>query len=306
MNRKIKAFAGFLRRKGIVETFRKTYCTLAKKPYLHKVPFYIHIELNNTCNFRCHMCPIHKMKRPVRLMDFPMYKKIIDECSSAGIWRVRLFLMVEPLLHPKLIEYIEYAKEKGLYVDFDSNGGFLDKIDQERLIKSGVDSIVFSVTGSRPETYRRFQGEDLDRIEKNIRGFISLRDCLGMKKPEISMQFIKSSDTENEISEYVRKWDSISDNINITGLSDYYDPKDKSSRKKRFCPFLWTYLVVLSDGTIVPCCQDYEGKLSLGNINETSLLTAWRSEKLLHLRKLHENREGDKIGLCKDCDVMYF
>lgn len=305
MRRKIKALFAFIRNKGLIETFRKTYCTILKKPYLHKIPYYIHIELNNTCNFRCHMCPIHKMKREKKLMDFHVFRKIVDECAQVGVRRLRLFLMGEPLLHPRLVEYIKYAKSKGLFVDFDSNAGYLNKIDQEALILSGIDEIIFSVTGAKPETYKKFQGEDLSRVEKNIKDFVELKRKLKSKTPKISMQFIKSKDTSSEVSDYVKKWTLYSDGINITRLSDYFNPSDKSSLRKKFCPYLWTFLVILSDGSIVPCCQDYEGHLKLGNIKDTTLIDAWNSEKLNYFRKLHVNKEGDKIGLCKDCDVMY-
>jgi len=301
-----KTLAHVIRAEGLLPACKLVFSKIAGKPFIHKVPAIVHIELNNTCNFKCHMCPIGKMKRKREFMDFATYKKIVDECAKLHIHHIKLFLLGEPLLHLKLVDFIKYAKAAGIpIVSFDSNASLLSKIDQKALIKSGIDEIVFSVTGATQDTYKRFQNEDLAPIEANIKSFIGLKRKIGAKKPRVTMQFISSEDSKHEVANYIQKWSPYVDNVNISKLSDYYDPNKKSDLETRFCHYLGSTLVVLSNGAIVPCCQDYEGSLSLGNIRNCSLSDAWGSKKLNGYRKLHLAGKGNQLCACKDCSEMY-
>ena len=72
----------------------------------------VHIESTNLCNFKCSFCPHTKMKRKKGIMDFELYKKIIDEIKDWGIEELNLTGFGEPLLDPLLTEKIKYARKK--------------------------------------------------------------------------------------------------------------------------------------------------------------------------------------------------
>src|SRR4030067_549370 len=48
---------------------------------INRIPFItgITIEVTNSCNLKCKVCPTTTMKRKKGLMDFGLFKKIIDE-----------------------------------------------------------------------------------------------------------------------------------------------------------------------------------------------------------------------------------
>jgi len=58
--------------------------------------------------------------------------------------------------------------------------------------------------------------------------------------------------------------------------------------------------IVRVDGTLSLCCMDYNNICSVGKI-EDSILKVWNSEKMINIRKLHINKEFDKIPVCKNC-----
>lgn len=116
--------------------------------HVSKVPGHLQIELNNNCNLSCIMCPRKNLTRKVQNLSWDVYKKIIDEAAELKISDIKLFLFGEPLLYPKLIEAIKYAKSKDLqHVDFSTNGQLMNKNKARELVNSGVDLINFSIDG---------------------------------------------------------------------------------------------------------------------------------------------------------------
>ena len=86
----------------------------------------------------------------------------------------------EPLLNPKIYDYIKYAKEKGiLETIINTNATNLtEKI--EKLIKSGLDLIIYSFDGGSKETYEkmrpgRFKQNSFEKVYGNIKNFKSKR-----------------------------------------------------------------------------------------------------------------------------------
>ena len=72
-------------------------------------PLQIEFELHNACNYRCSFCPYSFEKKdmpknfdlPVKekILDFELYKKIIDEGSKNGLKAIEAGYNTEPLLY---------------------------------------------------------------------------------------------------------------------------------------------------------------------------------------------------------------
>src|SRR3989338_8776176 len=133
--------------------------TIKRKLFISQQPHVLHIEINNTCNLHCIMCPRERMNRKPGIMNFETYRKIIDDTASIVVPHVRLFMFGEPLLHPKLIEMIKYAKSKNIpKVDFKKNAPFIKKNISREIIVSVLDRFFFYFEGinkiilSKPES----------------------------------------------------------------------------------------------------------------------------------------------------------
>jgi radical SAM protein with 4Fe4S-binding SPASM domain len=59
-------------------------------------------------------------------------------------------------------------------------------------------------------------------------------------------------------------------------------------------------VAILVDGTVVPCCLDGEGILSLGNINMTSFSDIIESERAKNIFEGFSRREAVE-ELCRKC-----
>jgi radical SAM protein with 4Fe4S-binding SPASM domain len=66
------------------------------------------------------------------------------------------------------------------------------------------------------------------------------------------------------------------------------------------CLGLKEQIAVLVDGTVVPCCLDSEGSISLGNLFTTPIDTILASEKAKGIRSAFQKKRVTE-NLCKRC-----
>src|SRR3972149_2715786 len=135
----------------------------------YNFPRLIIIEVTANCNLSCIMCPQKSMDKPRREMEFPLWKRIIDEIverdPNVEVWPA---IMGEPLLlGDKLIRMIRYAKDRGIRrVILNSNATLMNADLSEKLIESGVDQIIFGIDGVTPEVYEKIRvGGNLKQVE---------------------------------------------------------------------------------------------------------------------------------------------
>ena len=61
--------------------------------------------------------------------------------------------------------------------------------------------------------------------------------------------------------------------------------------------------MILSDGTVVACCQDVNGKLALGNIKNSPINELWNKDHICELREKHSNNKRESIDICSKCNM---
>ena len=126
-------------------------------PAALNTPSKIIAEITTRCNLYCPMCLKHTAGSGILEGDlsFAVFKSLTP--ALPNIAALVLSGIGEPLLHPQLDTFIQYAKihmSPDAWVGFQSNGLLLDEIRARSLMDSGLDRICLSVDGARPETYR--------------------------------------------------------------------------------------------------------------------------------------------------------
>ena len=77
-------------------------------------PLCVDIETASICDLACPHCFREYILTPDKIMDFNTYKKIIDEVANMGVPSIKLNWRGEPLLNPKIGDFIKYAKSAGI------------------------------------------------------------------------------------------------------------------------------------------------------------------------------------------------
>jgi|TARA_Y100000310_G_scaffold344458_1_gene457328 radical SAM protein with 4Fe4S-binding SPASM domain len=265
------------------------------------------------------MCAINFAEEAFGSMDWNLYTKIIDEGAKNGLASIKLNWRGEPLLHPKIVEMVKYAKDKGIVeVQFNTNAQLLTEDLSRRLIDAGLDRIIFSVDGATTETYEKIRrGGKYDRLVNNIETFLRLKKEKGTKLPLTRIQFVKMKENENEADLFKKTWDGKIDEVIVnpfldyTSLSDTAEKQDnlKSSDQikitgRKPCNQLWQRLIISYDGEVMMCCDDWNMEVKLGNVNNQNIYDIWHGEKLNKIRKLHATGQWDNIPVCKNCTEL--
>lgn len=300
-----------MRRIGYYRTLFRIFLDYKRKKIsLSSLPLRLWVEIVSTCNLKCVMCPNKDLPENDRgFMDFELFKKIIDEANEF-VSEVNLYHRGESLLHPEIEEMIEYAQKKGLYTKIHTNGTLLDDRLINKLLNSGLHKITFSYDAYDKETYEKIRvGASYERVMGNIKRLLELKkernSSINVSIELIAFPNMKWRDIKNKRKELSSKFKELPLNGIITrkihNWGGYLNVR-KASNKYSICPFPWNALVILWDGTVLPCTQDFFGDYKVGNAKNTQLKEIWNSEEIKKLRFLLLNGKYNEVKICSDCD----
>lgn len=281
--------------------------------YIEK-PNFVFIENTNLCNSHCVVCPHYRMKRDQGIMGWDLYKKIIDQCCKIKIENISLQGFGEPFMDKEFIKKLAYAKATGFkHVGTSTNGSLLNKKISDQLVDLELDEINFSLDANSRKVYEQVRkGLPYDKVMNNVYELIDIRDKLKKNKPKVIVDFIEMKYNQQEKNDFVNRWGKAVDRVNITTLHSwgggFKEKAGKNSLHSRSdihrepCRFLWTDMYINWDGRVNACCQDFESKLIIGDINKNSVKEIWKGKTINNLRKLHLEGKADEISLCRKCD----
>ncbi len=302
-------------RRVAIESAKSFYDTVVFQG-LHRVPSrppFMTVETTNWCNLKCIMCDYTSMKRKKQHMDMSVYTKTIDNMASLGVRRIGLSRFGEPLMHPSIIEMIEYAKQSGMRrASMSTNATLLTEELAEGLIRSGLDELAISIDGASKETFERIRvGANYDKVVANVERLMEIRKRLGAAKPLVRVNAVLMEENREEYPGILAKWRPIVDGVRVSLMASYGDVQAHSTvgdfntlvKDSRFrpCPQLWTRLVVLAGGETTVCCADYEGKLSVGNIADHTIEELWNCTRIREIRDINFRMDFDKLPICASC-----
>jgi MoaA/NifB/PqqE/SkfB family radical SAM enzyme len=137
----------------------------------------LQVESAIACNLNCVMCPWREITKNAGnrgLMSPEVWSAIrpyLTEVKSIDFTGGG-----EPLLQPKLPEWIAEAKAAGCETGFLSNGLLLKKEKLQQILDAGVDWICISMDGADAEMYEKIRiGSNFKRVCENVANIAELR-----------------------------------------------------------------------------------------------------------------------------------
>ncbi len=307
--------------------------SVGTKNLVPPLPHWVVIEPINICNLKCLTCPTGagKLKRPPRKMELEEFKKIIDEIAGYTK-KVALFNYGEPFLNPHIIEMIKYAVKRGIFIKLSTNGEFFSSPDFCRqVIESGVQYLIISLDGADQETISQFRpNSNFENIVKGCKNIVKAKKQFGKPNQKIELQFIVMKHNEHQ-KEAMRKFakglgvdifkeKSVGLDVNdpeFQYLAQRYIPhcsllkryeREEGGKFKlkgevpNFCSLVYSSALINADGSVVPCCYDYNGKYVMGNVFEQSLRSIWRGKEYQNFRR-SILRDRGQMDICNSCPV---
>jgi radical SAM protein with 4Fe4S-binding SPASM domain len=279
----------------------------------------INIEISNICNLQCTFCP--EVDRPKALMSIELFEKIIQQAAPLTEL-VCLHLMGDPLVHPKISDFIDVCARYDARVFLVTNGLLLRDSTIETLLHPNLYQVNFSLHSfpdnfpdrdpslylakifsftekafeQRPELYINYRLWNLDAPngtnENNLKLLHQIEEHFQWKfEQHVDVRSNKSLKIKNRLylhfdTEFT--WPSLDQPVLQT---------------KGTCYGLKSHFGILADGTVVPCCLDKEGNIPLGNISDKTLeqiLGDSRALKVRHGFDRHQLIEE----LCQKCQYI--
>jgi len=234
-------------------------CLCLKPP----IPKSVKIEITSRCNYNCEYCGVKDSKREKKDIDSGLMRELIFECCLNDIQEIGFFLLGEPLLNPKLCDYISYAKSLEIFTFVTTNGSMCNPAQFKKLEDAGLDSLKIS-----------FNGDDLWIKEVKEVATTCEVSCSGIKG-------LHESDLIDYFLPLYNQGGHTKSQLygNIGRLDNPVKPDP--------CWNLFTQAHINVDGMMTACCFDHTGDFIVGDLSKVSFEEAWHSDKFQKLRGRH-------------------
>ncbi len=255
------------------------------------------------------------------MMDIDLFRSIIAQVAPLTD-QVAFHLMGDPLVHPKLAEFVAICGEYGVPIFMVTNGVLLRDKNAELLLHPAFRQVNFSLHSFHDNFGDADPTAYLERIFAYTERAFVQRPDLYINYRLWNLQDPRGTGTQNHdmLARIEERFDAV-----VNPGADVRIQKSRRLKNRLYlhldtefvwpalelpvlgvkgtCKGLSTHFGILVDGTIVPCCLDKEGAIPLGNIQErpaAEILAEPRAQAIL--KGFRERRLVER--LCQCCQYI--
>ncbi len=191
-------------------------------PALRNYPSKLFVETTTRCNMKCNMCVKQTMGSGLEEGD--LSPATFEAIEPALPYAEALILngIGEPLLHPRLEEFIRRAKSlmpAGSWAGFQTNGLLLDETRASSLVKAGLDRICLSLDAICPDTFRKIrEGGEVKDMEQAFKMLAKARKCHPDSNLQTGVEFVVMRENVHQLPDVLR-W-SVSQGVSFAIVSN--------------------------------------------------------------------------------------
>lgn len=283
-------------------------------------PRLIDVEMTNTCNFRCLMCPTgtFAQKRAKGFMSEEVFARILEEIRPHRT-PLRFIRWGEPMMHPNILDFLRAAKAQGSLLHMNSNGSHFTDENMEELCRIPLDSLKFSFQGVDAKSYGEMRNIDFfDDLVSVIRRFHEIRG--ERAAPYLGVSTSITYETPEQVAEFRALMEPLVDKLGVgRTMLEHLDLdsvrlrpaelemlkwlKEQESIVKEHpeCPEVFDKLSINWDGTVSACCADSDKVMIIGDILSQSLAKIWMAPDMMRYREVLADMRHDDLPLCRTC-----
>lgn len=141
----------------------------------------MYIDIVGACNLSCPSCPMGNSENVnfKKAMQVDMFRKIVEKARSEGVETIFLYNWTEPLIHPRIGEFVEIINAAGLQSGISSNLNLAKNMETAMLANPWFFRI--SLSGFYQQTYEKGHvGGDIEVVKANMIKLHELKQLHGL------------------------------------------------------------------------------------------------------------------------------
>lgn len=257
----------------------------------------VYLEITNVCNLDCTFCK--KNQREKMFLSKEDFSAVLQKLK--GYTKYLYFhVMGEPLLHPQINDFITLASNR-YFVNITSNGYLIDKIQDNPNIRQ-VNISLHSFDRKYKKDLKNYLDTIFTAVDRLVKHGTIINYRLWVHST-YSSSILEALETKYGTAIGTSKSIMIAHNVYFDIEEEFMWPDlaNHFEEKSGTCMGCRTHIGILVDGTVVPCCLDSEGIISLGNIYKQDLHDIINSDLFKELKSGFLNHK--KIHpLCLKCN----
>jgi len=215
----------------------------------------------------------------------------------------------EPLRHPEFGRIVRRARAAGIFgIAVRTSGLDLDAARMDALLEARVDVVSVLLDAHSPEVYRELHAFDgYAAALANIDALMQAKAARRVPYPLIAPEMVKTRRTLGQMEAFYDDWIRKTGSAVIVGPAAYGGPfahlavMNMAPPRRLPCSRLWSRAMVLADGRVTVCDQDYRGEHAIGRLQESAIGEIWTGAAPAGLRRGHRLGEYTGMPLCPEC-----
>jgi radical SAM protein with 4Fe4S-binding SPASM domain len=271
---------------------------------------HLDIELVDSCNQRCIMCPRNREVHPQldytletgSRLDIRVYERVLVDLIKLGLCSVNFGGFAEPFIVKNWDQFVTLSHSHGIIDTRLITNGLLLGQNINKVFESNLRNLYVSLDAASSQTYKQIRGHGFDRVVKSIDDVLRERSNRKSVLPIVRVSFVALAENEHEVQDFVNRWVGLVDHIDIQRKFDYASQVSEVEHRWS-CDQPWKRLSLLANGDIIPCCSFNGRSLVLGNAKNESAATLWNGADLKEFREKLIKNEVHVCNICQSTVV---
>ncbi len=305
------------------------------------MPAWYNIEISSHCNLKCPYCPTGNGAIPLHQRGYisdlnfdTIFNKIKPYAKV-----IQLFNWGEPFMHKSLYTFIEKADQEGIRTMISSNltVRLFDEAELERLVKSGLTSLLASIDGVKQEAYEAYRRNgDVSKALANLENIEKTKQRLGSQTPHLIWAYYVNRHNEEQVPAARRRAEKMGVSIWFKELScpddfqthllktvpQLFAPPENLEEKWpnrhhpdlgpvtldprlpqvcNLCRMPFEIMIINYNGDVYPCTAVTEKNMVVGNLLTEAVEDVWGARMAPNRTQLMNVETQVPASQCKDC-----
>jgi hypothetical protein len=246
-------------------------------------------------------------------IDADVFARLVDELARRDDARVVLGGYGDPLLHPEWPALLRRCRSAGIFgLAVRTPAVNLDQSAVDVLIENQVDVLNVLLDAATAGTYTQVHGADhFDRVTANIERLLAAHTRTKQPRPLVVCEMIKTRATLGEMEAFYDHWISKAGAAVVAGPSSHagrwqdLGVMNMSPPGRFACTRVFNRAMVLADGRMTVCDQDFRGEHAVGSLASSSLTELWACQPMQAVRKAEQSSTHNGMPLCPACQEWH-